>query len=174
MEGRAARRFRWGRKSTRQAQRRGRHRSDRERIRRGLRRLPQGIRPQLRFHVRRPGLGDDYARLPLFARGDFRVRRRTERGDHARAAGAPEAPEMAVASFAAAPRWYLKHKIAPAAEPGLCSIGISKLREASQQTTTTSDASTSDAKGATSSSNADATNNGDATNASDTSTRPRR
>ena len=63
---------------------------------------------------------------------------------------------MEVAPFAAAPRGYLKTKVAPAAEQGL------KLRGALLSATTTDASNASDAS------------NADASNASDTSMPPRR
>ena len=55
------------------------------RLRRGHRRLLERIRAQLRLDLRRPGVGDDRAGVPLRDGRDVRVRRRAERGDHARA-----------------------------------------------------------------------------------------
>jgi hypothetical protein len=69
---------------------------------------------------------------------------------------------MEVAPFAAAPRGYLKNKVAPAAEHGLRFIGNSKLRGALLSATTTDASNASDAS------------NADASNASDTSMPPRR
>jgi hypothetical protein len=63
---------------------------------------------------------------------------------------------MEVAPFAAAPRGYLKNKVAPAAEQAL------KLRGALLSATTTDASNASDAS------------NADASNASDTSMPPRR
>ncbi len=55
------------------------------RLRRNLRRLLERIRAQLRLDLRGAGFGDDRAGVPLRDGGAVRVRRRAQRGDHARA-----------------------------------------------------------------------------------------
>ena len=55
------------------------------RLRRNLRPLLEPVRAQLRVDLRRPRLGDDRAGVPLHARRHLRLRRRAQRGDHARA-----------------------------------------------------------------------------------------
>ena len=57
--------------------------------------LLEPVRAQLRLDLRRPRLGDDRAGVPLHARRHLRVRRRAQRGDHARARRAAPQPGRA-------------------------------------------------------------------------------
>ena len=53
------------------------------RLRRGFRRLSERVRAQLHLDLRGPRVGDDRARLSLLGGALVRVRRRTQRSDHA-------------------------------------------------------------------------------------------
>ena len=65
------------------------------RLWRDLRPLLEPVRAQLRLDLRRPRLGDDRAGVSLHARRHLRLRRRAQRGDHARARRAAPQPGRA-------------------------------------------------------------------------------